>query len=338
MNPTIATEEDLEEALSRPTPALADELARLDGDLIVLGVAGKMGPTLARMARRALAPKRAVLGAARFSNPRAREALERAGVKTLPCNLLDRRDVERLPDAAAVVFMAGMKFGSTGAEAETWATNAYLPGLVAERYPKLRTVVFSSGNIYPFVTPASGGATEATPPAPVGEYAQSALGRERVFDYFSRRNGTPTAMYRLNYAVELRYGILLDIAQKVWSGAPVDVRTGYVNVIWQGDANAMALRCLAAAESPASVWNVTGPETLSVRDLAARFGELLGKKPVVEGKEEPTALLSNASKALSRFGRPTPVESLLPWVAHWVKAGGATLNKPTHFETRDGKF
>jgi nucleoside-diphosphate-sugar epimerase len=335
---TIRTVEELEEALSRPTAELQGELARLDGDLVVLGVAGKMGPTLARMARRALDPKRAVIGAARFSNPAAREALEKAGVKTVPCNLLERREVERLPDAAAVVFMAGMKFGSTGAEAETWATNTYLPGLVAERYPKARTVVFSTGNVYPFVTPESGGATEATPPAPVGEYAQSALGRERVFEYFSRRNGTPTAIYRLNYAVELRYGILLEIARKVWAGTPVDVRTGYVNVIWQGDANAMALRCLAAAESPASVFNVTGPETLSVRDLAARFGELLGRKPVVEGKEEPTALLSNASTAIERFGRPTPVETVLPWVAEWVKAGGPTLNKPTHFETRDGKF
>jgi nucleoside-diphosphate-sugar epimerase len=337
----IETEEQLEEALSRPPKGLGEELAALGGDLVVLGVGGKMGPSLARMARRALdaAGSRAqVFGAARFSNPAAREALERWGVRPLRADLLERDDVRRLPEAAAVVFMAGMKFGTTGAEAETWATNSYLPGLVAERYPRARTVVFSTGNVYPFVPPESGGATEETPPGPVGEYAQSALGRERVFEYFSRRRGTPTAIFRLNYAVELRYGILLEIARKVHAGIPIDVRTGYVNVIWQADANAMALRCLAAADSPPSVWNVTGPEILSVRDLARKFGALLGREPVFEGREEPTALLSNPSRAIARFGRPTPVESILPWVAHWVRIGGRTLHKPTHFETRDGKF
>lgn len=338
----IADEAELEEALSRPTPGLGAELARLEGDLVILGVGGKMGPTLARMARRALdeaGSKQAVVGVARFSNAAARRGLEAAGVRTVACDLLDREEVRRLPGAGAVVFMAGMKFGSTGAEAETWATNAYLPGLVAERYPGIPTVVFSTGNVYPFVPIASGGATEETVPAPVGEYAQSALGRERVFEHFSRRSGTPTAIYRLNYAVELRYGILLDVAQKIWSGRPVDLRMGYANVIWQGDANAIALRCLSIAASPPAVLNVTGPETLAIRDVATRLGELLVRKPVLEGTPEPTALLSNASKALRLFGPPRVAASTaMEWVAHWVKAGGPTLQKPTHFETRDGKF
>lgn len=338
----ISTEEELEEALSRPTPSLVPELAALKGDLVVLGVAGKMGPTLARMARRALdqaGSKRAVIGVARFSNPKAREGIEKAGVRTISCDLLDRSQVRNLPDAAAVIFMAGMKFGSTDAEAMTWATNAFLPGLVAERYPGRATVVFSTGNVYPFVPVSSGGATEETPPGPVGEYAQSTLGRERVFEYFSRKVGTPTTIYRLNYAAELRYGTLLDIAQKVRSGTPIDLRMGHLNVIWQGDANAIALRCLAAAQSPPLVVNVTGPETLSIRQLAVRFGELLGKSPILQGREEETALLSNSTSALRRFGPPTvPIETLVAWIAHWVRIGGPTLGKPTHFETRDGRF
>ncbi len=338
----LSTEEELEEALSRPAPEAARDLSGLKGDLVILGVGGKMGPTLARMARRAIdqaGSRRAVIGAARFSEARARETLEACGVRTHPCDLLDRAQVDRLPDAGAVVFMAGMKFGTTGAEAATWATNAYLPGLVAERYRNVPTVVFSTGNVYPLVPVAGGGATEETPTAPVGEYAQSALGRERVFEHFSLRHGTPVAIYRLNYAVELRYGVLLDVAQKVRAGIPVDLRMGYANVIWQGDANAIALRCIAAARTPAEILNVTGLDTLPVRTVAGRFGELLGKAPVFEGKEADTALLSNASKAGRLFGPPnTPVDRVIRWIAHWVKIGGRTLAKPTHFETRDGKF
>ena len=338
----ISTEAELEEALSRPTPEAARELAKLQGDLVLLGVGGKMGPTLARMARRALdeaGSRRSVIGVARFSNPKAREALEAAGVKTVSCDLLSRADVMKLPDAAAVVFMVGQKFGTTGAEAATWATNAYLPGLVAERYATLPTVAFSTGNVYPLVPVASGGATEETPPGPIGEYAQSALGRERMFEYCSRARGTPTAIYRLNYAVELRYGILLEIALKVSNGTPIDVRMGHVNVIWQGDANAIALRMLFLGQSPPAIFNVTGPETASVRRLAGRFGELLGKKPALQGQEEGSALLNNASKSLARFGPPrVSLDQAVEWVAHWVKIGGPTLNKPSHFETRDGKF
>jgi nucleoside-diphosphate-sugar epimerase len=301
-----------------------------------------MGPTLARMARRALdqaGSKREVIGAARFTDPKARAALEASGVRAVPCNLLERDQVLRLPDAGAVIFMAGQKFGTQGAEAETWAANTVLPGHVAERYRGVPTVVFSTGNVYPFTPVDSGGATEETAPAPIGEYAQSALGRERVFEYYSRRQGTPVVVYRLNYAVELRYGVLLEIAQKVAAGEPIDLRMGHANVIWQGDANAVALRCLAMAQSPPAILNVTGPETLSVRAVAGRFGELLGRAPRLEGKEEPTALLSNAARMVARFGPPAvPAERVIEWIARWVQAGGATLRKPTHFETRDGKF
>jgi nucleoside-diphosphate-sugar epimerase len=338
----IATEADLEELLSRPSPEAVRDLSKLKGDLVVLGVGGKMGPTLARMARRALDEaglKHAVIGVARFSDPKSRTSLEAAGVRTVPCDLLDRAQVLKLPDGAAVISMVGQKFGTTGAESATWATNAYLPGLIAERYRGIPTMAFSTGNVYPLVPVSSGGTTEETPPGPIGEYAQSALGRERMFEYFSRRDGTPTTIYRLNYAVELRYGILLEIALKVWNGTPLDVRMGYVNVIWQGDANAIGLRMLFLGQSPPQIFNVTGAETLSVRSLATKLGEFLGKKPVLEGTEQPTALLSNASKAVKTFGPPrVSTDQALEWVAHWVKQGGRTLNKPSHFETRDGKF
>ena len=342
MGNPISTEADLEELLSRPSPEAVRDMKNLKGDLIVLGVGGKMGPTLARMARRALDEaglKHAVIGVARFSDPRSRASLEAAGVRTIPCDLLDRAQVLKLPDGAAVISMVGQKFGTTGAESATWATNAYLPGLIAERYRGVPTMAFSTGNVYPLVPISSGGTTEETPPGPIGEYAQSALGRERMFEYFSRRDGTPTSIYRLNYAVELRYGILLEIALKVWNGTPLDVRMGYVNVIWQGDANAIGLRMLFLGKSPPEIFNVTGTETLSVRSLATQFGELLGKKPILEGTEQPNALLSNASKAVKAFGPPrVTVDQAIDWVAHWVRSNGRTLNKPSHFETRDGKF
>jgi len=342
MSDLILTEEDLEERLSRPTPEAVRDIAKLKGDLVILGVGGKMGPTLARMAKRAIDEaglKHDVIGVARFSDARSRQSLEAAGVRALPCDLLDRSQVLKLPDAAAVISAVGQKFGTTGAECATWATNAYLPALIAERYRAVPTMAFSTGNVYPLVPVAGGGATEELAPGPIGEYAQSALGRERMFEYFSRRDQTPTTIYRLNYAVELRYGILLEIALKVWNGTPLDVRMGYVNVIWQGDANAIALRMLFLGETPPRIFNVTGSHVLAVRDLANRFGQLLGKKPVLEGKEADTALLSNSFLARSVFGPlHVGVEQLMPWVAHWVQTGGRTLNKPSHFETRDGKF
>jgi nucleoside-diphosphate-sugar epimerase len=338
----LETEEQLDERLSRPTPELIEDLARLPGDLVILGVGGKMGPTLARMARRAAdeaGDRRHVIGVSRFSEPGLQEELEAAGVETITCDLLDRAAVARLPDAPNVIFMAGRKFGSTGDEARTWAMNAYVPALVAERYRDARIVVFSSGNVYPLVPVASGGATEECPPAPIGEYAQSVLARERVFEYFSRVHGTPMVLLRLNYAIDLRYGVLLDVAQRVAARMPIDLTMGHVNVIWQGDANAIALRALTLCESPPKVLNVTGPETISVRWLASEFGARLGIQPVFEGCEAATALLSNAARCFKYFGYPTvPLAQMIDWVAHWVKIGGPTLSKPTHFEQREGRF
>jgi nucleoside-diphosphate-sugar epimerase len=338
----IETEAQLNERLSRPVPGLIEDLARLPGDIVILGVGGKMGPTLARMARRAAneaGGRRRVIGVSRFSEPGVREELEAAGVETIVCDLLDRAAVARLPDAPNVIFMAGRKFGSTGDEARTWVMNAYVPALVAERYRDARIVVFSSGNVYPLVPVTSGGATEECPPAPIGEYAQSVLARERVFEHFSRVHGTPVVLLRLNYAIDLRYGVLLDIAQRVAARMPIDLTMGHVNVIWQGDANAIALRALTLCESPPKVLNVTGPETISVRWLASEFGARLGIQPILEGHEAETALLSNAARCFRYFGYPTvPLAQMIDWVAHWVRIGGPTLGKPTHFEQREGKF
>ncbi len=332
----------LEEDLSRPSPELVKDMARLEGDLVILGVGGKMGPTLARMARRALdegGRKNQVIGVSRFSDPKSRASLEAAGVRTLPCDLLDRAQILKLPDAGALLSAVGQKFGTAGAASFTWATNAYLPGLIAERWPGVRIMAFSTGNVYPLVPADGRGASETTPAGPVGEYAQSALGRERMFEYFSRKNGTPTALCRLNYATELRYGVLLEIARKVWAGEAIDLAMGRVNVIWQGDANVAALRLLFHAASPPFILNVTGPDKLSVRELAQRFGELLGKKPVLSGQEASTALLSDASQMVSLFGAPrVGIAQAMEWTAAWVKAGGAVSGKSTHFQTRDGAF
>ncbi len=340
--PPIRSEEELEENLSRPTDGVIRDLARLDGDVLVVGAGGKMGPTLARMARRALdeaGSRSAVIAVARFSDGRARGRLDRAGVRTVRCDLCDRAAVDELPDAGAVVFMAGAKFGTSGAAHRTWATNCLAAANAAERYASVPTVVLSTGNVYPLVPVESGGATEETPPAPIGEYAQSALGRERLFEFFARERGTPAVLFRLNYAVELRYGVLRDLADKVIAGAPVDLRMGHLNCIWQRDANAAVLRSLALAAVPPLVLNVTGPEVLSVRGLAERFGSLLGTRPVLVGEEQPTALLSNAKLATTLFGSPaTPIDTAIEWVAEWTRRGGTTLAKPTHFETRDGAF
>ncbi len=342
---TLASIEDepaLEENLSRPTGAVVETLAAIDGDLVVVGAAGKMGPTLARMARRAFdeaGSRHQVVAVARYSDLRTRRALEDCGVRTVVCDLLDRAAVAALPDAAGVVFMAGAKFGTHGAAARTWATNCLAAANAAERYRAIPTVALSTGNVYPFVAADSKGATETTEPAPVGEYAQSALGRERVFEFYAERYGTPTLLFRLNYAVELRYGVLCDVAAKVASGETIDVRMGYVNCIWQGDANAAALRCLGLASVPPVLLNVTGTEKLSVRDLAERFGRLLGRRPSFAGEEQPTALLSDASLAAARLGpAATATDAMIDGVAGWVRRGGRTLAKPTHFEARDGKF
>lgn len=341
MSPPTTTAE-LEDRLSQPTPAVVEMMRRLPGDIIILGVAGKMGPTLARMARRAAdqagTPRR-VIGVSRFRENGARAALEAHGVETISCDLLDAAAVAALPDAPNVVYMAGMKFGATGQESLTWAMNTWLPGIVCQRYARSRIAAFSTGNIYGLVPATSGGSQEEDEPRPVGEYAMSCLGRERMFEHFSLVQGTPVSLIRLNYATDLRYGVLVDVALKVWRGEPVDVRMGYLNTLWQADANALSLLSLEKAASPAWRFNLTGPTRLSVRELAARFGSLWGKEARVEGIEAPDALLSNASRCFTELGPVTlPEDTLIEWVAAWIQNGGGLLGKPTHFESRDGKF
>ncbi len=339
---TIRTEAELEERLSRPSPADRDFLRELEGDLLILGVAGKMGPSLARRARRAAEEagvRKRIIGVARFSNPAVREALEAAGVETIAADLLEDDQLRALPEVPNVIYMAARKFGTTGNEYLTWALNTYLPARVAERYRHSRIVAFSSGNVYPLVPVAHGGPSEASPAEPLGEYAQSVLGRERMFEYFSARYGTRVALLRLNYAIDLRYGVLLDIGLKVYQRLPVNLAMGMVNVIWQGDANSVALRALGLCQSPPAVLNVTGPETVSVRSLALKFGRRFGVAPVLEGAEAPTALLSDAARCHRLFGYPeVSLDQMIEWVAEWIRLGGVMWNKPTHFEVRDGRF
>jgi nucleoside-diphosphate-sugar epimerase len=334
----ISSEQQLEDFLSAPSEADLQALTRLEGDLLILGVAGKMGPSLARRAKRAC-PGRRVMGVARFSDPAMRRQLEDAGVETIQADLLDPGALARLPSAANVIHMAARKFGSTRNEHLTWAMNTLLPGLVCERFRDSRIVVFSTGNVYPLTAVASGGPAETAPVGPVGEYAQSALGRERVCQYYSERYQIPMTLLRLNYAVELRYGVLLDIGQKVFRRQPVDVTMGHVNVIWQGDANSVALGAFALAQSPPTILNVTGPETISVRWVARRFADRFGIEPIYEGNEADSALLSNAAHCHALFGfAAVTVEQMIDWTAQWISRGGATLDKPTHFEVRDGRF
>ena len=328
----------LEALLARPSEALVADLARLDGDILVLGAGGKMGPTLCWMARRA-APAKRVVAVARFSEKGVRDALERRGVETIACDLLDRGAVERLPPFANVVFLAGRKFGAEGDLALTWAMNVHVPAIVADVFRAARIVAFSTGCVYPFADVTGKGSTEATPLAPVGEYALSCLGRERMFQYFSETKKTRGRLFRLNYAIELRYGVLHDIARKVKEGAPIDLAMGHVNVIWQGDACAMALRCLAQATTPTSPINVGGPEILSVRRLALAFGERLGRAPVLRGSEAPTAWITDTSEAQRLFGPPlVPLASMIDWVADWVARNQPSFDLPTKFEVRDGRY
>jgi nucleoside-diphosphate-sugar epimerase len=336
----IDTIPQLEEELSRPSQADIDVFKAVSGDLLILGVAGKMGPTLAKLARRSvLDTNRKVIAVARFSDPSVRGDLEKNGIETISCDLLEPGALAKLPDADNLIFMAGRKFGTEGEAHLTWAANTFLPGLVAERYRKSRIVAFSTGNVYPLMPVDSGGATESTPTAPVGEYAQAALGRERMFEYGSSRWGTRTAILRLNYAVELRYGVLVDIALNVFHGRPIDLRTGYVNVIWQRDANSVCLRSLEHCQTPPLILNLTGPERLSVRWVAEQFGSCFGVEPVFLGEKSDHALLNNSAKAHELFGTPAvSAEQMISWISHWIINGGATLNKPTHFEARDGKF
>lgn len=338
----IQSEAELEDLLSTPSPEDIAFFRKLDGDLIIVGVGGKIGPCLALRAGRtaqAAGAKTRIMGTDVHCEDLDADLFAAAGVEILCVDLLKPSSFATLPDAANVIFMAGRKFGSTGSEDLTWALNVYAPALVAERYRRSRIVVFSSGNVYPFLPVITGGATEETAPAPLGDYAQSVLGRERMFGYFSSLHGTPVTLLRLNYAIDLRYGVLVDIGSKVFEGRTVDVTSGAANVIWQGDVNSIALRCLAHCDSPPFILNLTGPETLSIRAVAKRFGEIFGKEPILEGQEAPTALLSNAARCFRLFGYPTvTIDQLIEWTAHWIKIGGSNLGKPTHFETRDGKF
>lgn len=330
---------ELEEAMTRPSAALADDLEKAPGAVMALGAGGKMGPTLARLAKRA-APGRRVIAVARFSDAAARETLEGCGVETIACDLLDREAVARLPDAENIVYMAGRKFGATGSEPFTWAMNALAPAIVAERFAASRIVAFSTGCVYPFARVAEGGPTEQTPVGPPpGEYAWSCLARERVFQHFSETLGTAGLMIRLNYAIDMRYGVLHDVAALVFAGEPVDVSMGHVNVIWQGDANAQVLRALAHVTTPASPLNVTGPETVSIRWLAGEFARRFGREAKFAGTEAETGWLNDASKAARLFGPPAvSLEEMIDWQADWIARGGESLGKPTGFQVRDGKF
>lgn len=339
---TPETVDRLEDQLSEPTEGVVQAMRRLSGDLIVLGVGGKMGPTLARMAARASAAagvKRRVIGVSRFSSRNLRERLERWGVETISCDLLQADQVTGLPDAGLVMVMTGMKFGTGTNPALSWAMNCYVPALVSTRYRGSRIAAFSSGNVYGLVPPAGGGSVESDMPRPVGEYAMTVLGRERMYEYFAREWKIPLALLRLNYATELRYGVFVDLAQKILRNEPIDVSMGHVNVIWQRDANAMALQALERVAVPPRILNIAGPEILSVRDVVQELGRLMNRKVQLLGTESRDALLNNASLSHEWFGRPLmSIERILQWTADWVMKGGESLEKPTHFESRDGAF
>jgi nucleoside-diphosphate-sugar epimerase len=338
----IESADQLDDLLSEPTPGVVETLGKLDGDVLVLGVGGKMGPTLARMAARALMQagvKRRVIGAARFSNRDLPAWLAKHGVEPIVCDLLDPQQLARLPDAANVVVMAAFKFGASGRPGDAWAANCWLPANICQRFAGSRIAAFSTGNVYPLTPIVRGGSMETDPLGPIGEYAASCLGRERLYDYFSRTAGTPISILRLNYACELRYGVLVDLARQILAGEPIDLAMGAVNVIWQGDANAMTLHSLDHAASPPFAVNVAGPETLSVRRTCEQLGELLDRPPLFAGSEGADALLSNGQLGHRLFGYPrVSIQQLLSWIADWLKRGGELLGKPTKYQVRDGKF
>jgi dTDP-4-dehydrorhamnose reductase len=339
--PAPSTVGDLDRLLSEPSEAVIEAMRRVGGDIMLLGVGGKIGPSLARMAR--LASDRAgvarrVIGVSRFSSSEETAKLEACGIETIRCDLLDEAAVSRLPDAPNVIYLAGLKFGSTHRAAATWAMNTYLPAIVCRRFRASRIVAYSTGAIYGFTSEKSG-SHETDTPQPVGEYAMSCLGRERMFEYFSGILGIPQVLIRLFYASELRYGVLVDLARKIANSEPIDLGMGWFNIIWQGDNNAATLLALEHTATPPFVINLTGPEVLSVRESAEKLGSLLGKRPVFAGTEAPGCCLGDATKAVQLFGLPrVTAATLIEWSADWVKRGGAYLGKPTHFEVRDGRY
>ena len=342
MTKVIQTVEQLDQLLSEPTEPVVEIMRRLPGDIILLGAAGKIGPSLARMARRAsdlAGVHRRVIGVSRFSAPEEQARLQAHGVETVRCDLLDESAVAHLPPATNVIYLAGLKFGSAEDAARTWAMNTYLPGIVCRKYRARRMVAFSTGAVYGLTTRAGGGSNETDLPQPVGEYAMSCLGRERMFEYFSGAWNIPVALIRLFYACELRYGVLVDLAHKILTGDPIDLAMGWFNIIWQGDCNAMTLLAFDHVAAPPFVINITGPEMLGIRDVSATMGRLLGKAPKFRGAELETACLGNAAQAHRLFGQPgVSAEQLIEWVVDWVKRGGENLGKPTHFEVRDGRY
>ncbi|HIY75332.1 MAG TPA: NAD(P)-dependent oxidoreductase [Candidatus Sphingobacterium stercorigallinarum] len=332
----------LEQRYSEPSAALLHDVEKIDGEVMILGIGGKMGISMGRLlveAFKKIGRTDKVYGVSRFSDQRSLQQVKDSGVHPIVCDLLDEDQLAGLPEVPNVIFLAGHKFGTTGNEDFTWAMNTYLPGRVADKFKGSRIVAFSSGNVLPFVPLSEGGVDEDQTPEPVGEYAQSCLGRERIFQYFSKKNGTPTLIYRLNYAVDFRYGVLMEIGKAVWEGRPVDLRSQNVNVIWQGDANEMAIRSLLHCTSPAKVLNITGPETLSTRWIAEQFARLFGKTALFENHAAPSALLNNASASHRLFGYPrVTIREVIEINAAWIAAGGEDLGKPTHFQEREGKF
>jgi len=328
--------------LLQPSDDLIVEMQRIEGDILILGVGGKMGPALAKLAKQAIdisGVVKKVIGVSRFSEPGLQEELNQAGVETIYADLLQEDQLQALPDVPNVLYLAGTKFGTVSNESFTWAMNAYLPGRVADKFKNSRIVVFSTGNVYHLTPVTFGGATEERLPEPVGEYAQSCLGRERLFQYFSSKNNTPILIYRLNYANDVTYGVLLEIAKSVKENTPINLAMGAVNVIWQGDANEIAIRALKHCTVPAKILNVTGPETVSVRWLAEQFGKMFGQTPVLINEEQPTALLSNAAESFRLFGYPkTSLKQVMELLVEYINQGGKTFNKETHFQERRGKF
>ena len=333
---------ELDNKLSTPSPALVKEVAAIKGDIMILGVGGKMGPTLAKLLKRAIDQaglRKKVKAASRFSNATLYKELTDFGIECYTVDLLNDEKLAALPEVENVIYMAGNKFGTSGNEHFTWVMNTYLPGQVAKKYKHANIVVFSTGNVYPFVPIKSGGANEATQPAPVGEYAQSCLGRERVFEHFSIQYQTNILLFRLNYALDLRYGVLNEIGRSVWQDKPIDLTMGYVNVIWQGDANEIAIRSLLHCSSPAKILNVTGDETIEIKALALEFGKQMNKTPSFKNQPAETALLNDSSHAHQLFGKPSvSLTEMIQWTTHWIQIGGEEINKPTHFQERKGNF
>jgi nucleoside-diphosphate-sugar epimerase len=338
----IHTEPELEDVLTQPAATLVEFIRTVSSPLLILGAGGKMGPTLALLARRAAdaaGHKLEIVAVSRFGDAGSRRWLEERGVKAVGHDLLDGQALSRLPDAENLIYLVGLKFGTSQNPAATWAMNTLVPARVCERFPRSRIVALSTGNVYPLSPANGGGAAEADALTPLGEYANAAVARERIFEFHSQRNGTLLTLLRLFYAVELRYGVLVDIARKVHAGEPIPLGNGSFNCIWQGDANEMVLRSLALVASPPSVWNLCRPEVFSVRQSALQLGELLGRPPVFSGTESATALTGNAASLCAKLGAPrTPMDVMLRWTAHWVKHGGRDLGRPTHFEVRDGNY